>query len=65
MHHSTRGGPPLVNAVKVLYRALQTDYGLEPPVLTDTQGKPLGRIRDGDAVIFCCRRGEREIQYHS
>ena len=23
---------------------------------------PLGRIKDGDSVIFCCRRGEREIQ---
>ena len=25
-------------------------------------GQPVGRIADGDAVIFCCRRGEREIQ---
>jgi len=28
----------------------------------DMQGKPAGRIEDGDTVIFCCRRGEREIQ---
>jgi 2,3-bisphosphoglycerate-independent phosphoglycerate mutase len=28
----------------------------------DAQGKPIGRIQDGDAVVFCCRRGEREIQ---
>ncbi len=26
------------------------------------RNKPLGRIKDGDAVIFCCRRGEREIE---
>jgi 2,3-bisphosphoglycerate-independent phosphoglycerate mutase len=28
----------------------------------DDHGKPIGRIQDGDAVVFCCRRGEREIQ---
>ena len=26
------------------------------------QGEPIGRIQNGDAVIFCCRRGEREIE---
>ncbi len=31
-------------------------------ILVDTHGKPIGRIEDGDSVIFCCRRGEREIQ---
>jgi len=31
-------------------------------VLVDAQDQPIGRIEDGDAVIFCCRRGEREIQ---
>jgi 2,3-bisphosphoglycerate-independent phosphoglycerate mutase len=40
----------------------QTDYSLEPLVRTDDQDHPIGRIQDGDAVIFCCRRGEREIQ---
>lgn len=25
-------------------------------------GRPVGRIADGDSVIFCCRRGEREIE---
>lgn len=52
----------LANAVKVLYRGGQTDYALEPLDLTDTQGNPLGRVQDGDAVIFCCRRGKRETQ---
>jgi 2,3-bisphosphoglycerate-independent phosphoglycerate mutase len=52
----------LADAVRELYREGQTDYSLEPIVLADAQGKPVGRIEDGDAVVFCCRRGEREIQ---
>jgi len=56
------GAIALGRAIKDLYAAGQTDYSLEPVVLTDAQGEPLGRIRDGDGVIFCCRRGEREIQ---
>lgn len=60
--HLTHGGAALAEAVRDLYRAGQTDYSLEPIVLVDAQGKPIGRIEDGDAVVFCCRRGEREIQ---
>jgi 2,3-bisphosphoglycerate-independent phosphoglycerate mutase len=56
------GGTALAEAVRGLYTEGQTDYGLEPIVLVDEQEKPIGRIEDGDAVIFCCRRGEREIQ---
>jgi len=59
---NSRGASNLAEAVKELYATGQTDYSLEPIVLTDVQGKPVGRITDGDAVIFCCRRGEREIQ---
>ena len=58
----TRGGTALAKTVQELYQAGQTDYSLEPIVLTGGDGQPIGRIRDGDAVIFCCRRGEREIQ---
>lgn len=57
-----RGGRALADAVRALYAAGQTDYSLEPIVLTDARDQPLGCIADGDAVIFCCRRGEREIQ---
>ncbi len=39
----------------------ETEYWLHPLILADTRG-PLGRIKPGDAVFFCCRRGEREIQ---
>ena len=58
----THGAMALGKAVKELYAEGQTDYSLEPIVLTDTQGNPIGRIKDGDAVVFCCRRGEREIE---
>ena len=60
--HLSRGGIALADAVRELYREGQTDYSLEPIVQVDTQGNPVGRIQDGDAVVFCCRRGEREIQ---
>ena len=60
--HLTRGGAALADAVRELYRQGQTDYSLEPIVLVDVQGKPVGCIEDGDVVVFCCRRGEREIQ---
>ena len=55
------GGAELAEAVKRAYAAGQDDYHLEPMVLTE-DGEPVGRIKDGDAVVFCCRRGEREIE---
>jgi len=58
----TRSGTALAKTVRELYQAGQTDYYLEPIVLTDKNGQAIGRIQDGDAAIFCCRRGEREIQ---
>ncbi len=58
----SRGGDLLAAAVRTSYRQGQTDYSLEPLVLVDAHGEPIGRIRDGDVVVFCCRRGEREIQ---
>jgi len=58
----SRGGVALADAVRASYREGQTDYALEPIVLVDGQGQAVGRIQDGDAVVFCCRRGEREVQ---
>jgi 2,3-bisphosphoglycerate-independent phosphoglycerate mutase len=58
----SHSGIALANAVQELYRQGQTDYSLQPVVLVDSRGEPLACIQDGDAVIFCCRRGEREIQ---
>ncbi len=58
----SRGANALAEVVKGLYAAGQTDYSLEPVVLTGAHGSPIGRIEDGDVVVFCCRRGEREIE---
>ena len=56
-----RGGAQLAEAVKRAYALGQDDYHLEPMALVE-DGVPVGKIADGDAVIFCCRRGEREIE---
>ena len=56
-----RGGARLAEAVSRAYAAGLDDYHLEPMVLMEN-GVPVGRIRDGDAVVFCCRRGEREVE---
>jgi 2,3-bisphosphoglycerate-independent phosphoglycerate mutase len=61
-NHVPRGACVLAGGVRELYAAGQTDYSLDPIVLTDARGNPIGHIKDGDAVIFCCRRGEREIE---
>ena len=59
---NARGGAALAAVVENLYAQGQTDYSLEPVVLQDATGHTVGRVMDGDAVVFCCRRGEREIQ---
>ena len=56
------GGEALARAVENAYAAGQTDYSLEPMALEDGDGNPVGKIRAGDHVVFCCRRGEREIE---
>jgi 2,3-bisphosphoglycerate-independent phosphoglycerate mutase len=58
----SHGGKELADAVCELYIAGQTDYSFEPVIMVDPQGMPIGRIQDGDAIIFCLRRGEREVQ---
>lgn len=56
------GANRLAQAVREAYTAGQTDYSLYPIVLHTADRQPAGKIAEGDAVIFCCRRGEREIQ---
>jgi 2,3-bisphosphoglycerate-independent phosphoglycerate mutase len=60
--HGARGALQLAEAVQELYLQGQVDYYLEPIILADDNNQPIGRIQDGDAVVFCCRRGEREVQ---
>ena len=59
---TTHGAIELGRVVSDLYAQGQSDYSLEPVVLTDSCGEPVGCIQNGDAVIFCCRRGEREVE---
>ncbi len=60
--HAPRGAIALAGEVRKLYSSGQTDYSLEPIVLTGARGDPIGRITKGDIIVFCCRRGEREIE---
>ncbi|MBQ7223078.1 MAG: alkaline phosphatase family protein [Erysipelotrichaceae bacterium] len=58
---SSHGAIALAEAVRRAYEKGETDYYLSPLVgLRD--GKAVGKVEDGDSVIFCCRRGEREIE---
>lgn len=52
----------VVRAVRAAYANGQEDEALEPIVTYDSKGKPLGRMADGDYVIFYDIRGEREVQ---
>lgn len=49
-------------AVRQAYRRGQNEEMMEPIVLFGGEGQPIGRIRDGDQVIFYDIRGEREIE---
>ncbi len=52
----------LADAVERANADGQADYSLKPVVCMDSHGNPRGTINDCDAVVFCCRRGEREIE---
>jgi 2,3-bisphosphoglycerate-independent phosphoglycerate mutase len=53
---------PLVDSLIEAYNSGEEDETLEPMVCVDDSGKPIGRISDGDYVIFYNIRGEREIE---
>ncbi len=53
---------PMAEAVRQAYREGEEDETLEPLVRADKSGSPVGRIRDGDYVIFYNIRGEREVE---
>ena len=52
---------PMSEAIKKVYERGQEDETLEPLVLMNEQC-PVGRMKNGDYVIFYDIRGEREIQ---
>jgi len=49
-------------AVRDAYTRGEEDETLEPHVMTDKSGQPLGRIAEGNSVIFYNIRGEREVE---
>ncbi len=53
---------PMSEAVREAYRRGEDDETLNPLVLVDPAGMPVGRISQGDAVIFYNIRGEREVE---
>ena len=59
------GNYPVADAVRAAYARGEEDEMLEPIVLVDSTGAPVGRIGDGDYVIFYDLRGEREIELTS
>lgn len=59
---TAHGGIAFATEVRKAYQEGQTDYYIEPMLRTNPEGEALGRIGKNDSVIFCCRRGEREIE---
>ncbi|MDP2307903.1 MAG: 2,3-bisphosphoglycerate-independent phosphoglycerate mutase [Pseudomonadota bacterium] len=60
-------GRPFSSATEAIARLYEddvavTDQWLEPFVIVDERGEPVGRIRDGDAVVLFNFRGDRAIQ---
>jgi len=54
--------PSFAAAIRALYQKGQGDETLEPIVKVTADRQPVGRLKDGDAVIFYDLRGEREIE---
>ncbi len=53
---------PLAAAVRAAYLTGEDDETMEPLVLVNEGGEAIGRVGDGDYVIFYDIRGEREIE---
>lgn len=51
-----------IEAVAAAYQAGETDEFIKPRVVVDRDGQPVGRIRDGDGVIFFNFRADRARQ---
>ncbi|MCJ7620050.1 MAG: alkaline phosphatase family protein, partial [Anaerolineae bacterium] len=53
---------PMAQAVRAAYARGEEDEALEPLTLIGHDGRPIGRIQNGDYVIFYNIRGEREVE---
>ncbi len=54
--------PSFTAAIRTLYQKGQGDETLEPIIRYNSYYQPVGRLEDGDSVIFYDLRGEREIE---
>lgn len=61
MSHTEHGALLLAKAVEQAYAKGGSDYHMSPLARADEVGKA-GRVKADDTVVFCCRRGEREIE---
>jgi 2,3-bisphosphoglycerate-independent phosphoglycerate mutase len=52
----------LTGAIRTAYIAGQEDEALEPIIRVNPSGNPIGRLNQGDYVIFYDIRGEREVE---
>lgn len=52
----------MADAVRAAYQEGQEDEALDPIVACSLSGQPLGRMQNGEYVIFYDIRGEREIE---
>jgi 2,3-bisphosphoglycerate-independent phosphoglycerate mutase len=59
---SGRDAPSAAAAIQASYAAGTTDEFVEPTVIVDTAGTPIGSIQDGDGVIFFNFRPDRARQ---
>ena len=48
-----RGGPSLARAVEAAYARGEDDYHMPALVARNEAGQPVGKVRDGDTVVFC------------
>ena len=52
----------LFDTVRKLYAAGIVDHDFLPMVRYGSDNEPERTVSEGDSVIFCCRRGEREVE---
>lgn len=64
MKKKRQSGPysPFGEAIRAAYHSNQEDEALDPLVAVNSSGQPVGRLEQGDSVIFYDIRGEREIE---
>lgn len=53
---------PMVKAIKKAYKEGEEDEVLEPIIAVDSSDQPVGRLENGDYIIFYDIRGEREVE---